>query len=94
MRRALLWLFGCTALWGALAYLDSRPRFWAWLALTSEHISIKAREAYNITKTAEIARWARLEHTVKQSIEPLPDYDNVIDAVRYFLTHHQEHPIA
>lgn len=85
MRRVLLWLLGSVALWGVLVYALSRPRMWAALALFSERVSYGAREAYNITKQTEIARQAHRNHEVKTSIEPLPDSDNVIDSIRYFL---------
>ena len=85
MRRVVLWLLGSVALWGALVYLLSRPRTWAWLALFSERVSYASREAYNITKQTEIARLSRQEEAVRRATEPLPGSDDVIDSIRYFL---------
>ena len=85
MKRALFWLLATFLVWECWVYIYSRPRFWAWLALASERTSYGARDLYNRTKREQLARSGANEAVVQQSTEPLPDADNVIDAVMRFL---------
>lgn len=85
MRRALFWLLAAFLVWEGWVYLYSRPRFWARIALVSEQVSHGARHLYNHTKQEQAARQTIANHAVKQSAEPLPDSNHVVDAVRYFL---------
>ncbi len=101
MRHTLVWLFALFLVWGGWVYLYSRPRFWRWLTLASKETNAWAYSLYNHSKNAQqmrnqAAAYKREQYgrgdfrlankpIVQQSTEPLPDSDNVIDAIRYFL---------
>ena len=77
MKRMLAWIGIPLALWVGYVWLASHPRFWAGVALTSERISLRAREAYNYTRLAQERKWEKFNHAYRQSpIDGSPDWDS------------------